>query len=679
MDWYKHFLELAEKYGLPRQFTWLVNFLALPLIIFGSLILGLEIIGAEAPATQIWAACIALGFFWLSVCHHWVRTQSVAKFAVTILLIVAGVVFWEVWILHGNYQLRIPFLVTAALLMVIGVVLGLHDRVPEIARYLGLGLLTIVAALLPGDWYFLANSVLPETVPAGHAGILLAPYDLDREDKERANLRIELRKLIAQSNLKDSARVIDLPRLIPGYSDRDQNLQSAAARQIGINNGALVVAFGTATAPATPHTYIVSVNSVDQDYLPSPMVVRRHSGTGPTNDARYAHASAVAAIALLEIASSNCVRAEQYLANAAKAVQSDDDQPAFLTGIRMLQAGSIVCALQAGKLVPSSRAVDALELYDGVLADVQTAVNLRLRAGIGKGLIYRVLAGYERDPAKIRATLEKAVDAYRKTLSGPEDGANQKLIALAWGNLGVAYEKLALVHNTPEKLSRENLRHAKAAYDEALGILGKAGNTIPKVAADTTRAQLHANLGVTLYQAARRSDTPAADLEKSIEVYELALAGWSSHGMSRIPAAVLATSNLGDAYRELAIHKDATANLKRARDRLEDAASSISTTRSPAIRGEVLYKLGQVHTALGDRTNDESIARRGVVEWACALKIFTDAALIDQASTVALALLERIQKQGLVVVSRMMTTAPSNEAKCEYNAKQTLKLLTAQH
>jgi tetratricopeptide (TPR) repeat protein len=678
MDAYDRIIRFTiENLGLPPVVVKLLADLLFPLIVYGILSEGFEkIIGIEAPAAQIWAACIALGLLWLFVCHHWLRTPNRALAALFGLLALVGICFFKVWLLHGNHHLRIPFLVLAALFFTYPLVFYFSRNPKAPARYLGLALLAVGAALLPEHWYFIVDSVFPEKVSKDRVGILIAPYSLDKEDKERANLRIELKRLIAQSALGGGVQVIDLPRPIPGYPDAEH--QISAAKQIGKNNGAFTVVFGVAGSRRT-YTYIAL--STASPYLPPWIEMTRvDSGAGgPSNDARYVHVSGLVITGLLDIYASDCARAGQRLANADDEVQQlqkteagnqTADQAALLVSIRTLRASSIACELAAGTAAPS-RAAEALALYDEIIANSKAAADLRLNASIGKGLIYRQLAAYESDTYRHRMTLQKAIDAYTAVLSDLEKDARPTLVAAAWQNLGVAYEKMASVDD-----AQGNLKRAEEAHQAALASLASGGR-VSEIEADSARAQIYNNLGVVLYRAARLSSDQVADLERSIEMYKRAIDGWRALDISNSPRVALQKSNLADAYRELAIHKDGMKNLKRARDLLEDGRSAISGKRDVAVLGEILYKLGQVDTAIGDRTNNVTTVTLGMIEWVCALKMFEDVQLIPQALIVKQSLQERMEQHGTVVFRRMITTASLPENSCKYDPDQIMRRLEA--
>jgi hypothetical protein len=98
-----------------------------------------------------------------------------------------------------------------------------------------------------------------------------------------------------------------------------------------------------------------------------------------------------------------------------------------------------------------------------------------------------------------------------------------------------------------------------------------------------------------------------------------------------------------------------------------------------AVLGEILYKLGQVDTTIGDRKNDVSAEKLGVIEWACALKIFDESQRASQALAVIRSLQERMQKYGTPAFRRMITAVSQSEKNiCQYDVDQTVRRLEAQ-
>jgi tetratricopeptide (TPR) repeat protein len=177
------------------------------------------------------------------------------------------------------------------------------------------------------------------------------------------------------------------------------------------------------------------------------------------------------------------------------------------------------------------------------------------------------------------------------------------------------------------KADPASLRQAEEAYTKGLEWLQKAGEgekPITQRSRNRLLASIQNNLGVAQAKQGIR-ERSAAELKRAIASYEEARRSITSAPDPLLEPLLI--SNLAEAYYHLAEHEDRAENLKRARSFLSEALALPGTSNYPAIRGEVLYKFGEVDLALGD-------PRLGVHELACAFDIFDRAGRDDQARIV---------------------------------------------
>ena len=182
-------------------------------------------------------------------------------------------------------------------------------------------------------------------------------------------------------------------------------------------------------------------------------------------------------------------------------------------------------------------------------------------------------------------------------------------------------------------------------------------------------ASIDNNLGIALAKRGIKTDTPA-DLKRAITFY---LQGRSI--LADIPDTELEpllVSNLADAYYDLSGYEDSGLNLDRARNLLIEALSLRGAHDYPAVRGEIIFKLGQVDVAAGGLANNAE-TRRGIQEWACAFDIFDKAGRDDQVGTV----LRSLKRVSSAIVQRSIgdTTPPLPD--CHWDTAKLLQRLAA--
>ncbi|MBV9289193.1 MAG: hypothetical protein JO288_15490 [Hyphomicrobiales bacterium] len=666
---------LSEKTGLPKAVVNALLDLLGPLIILIALRELLEPLDLEPPAAQLVPICLTLCVSWLVLVHYFSGKPGWLSAATALLLLIACVVFYKLWILYHTDEpehpipLRVPFLFFAGAMLVHNVVQqhgvsGLarwlaHRPAPrwriarpldklarhyatatpavwreQSARVIGLclfGLLLVAAIVRPSDWYLIADTLLASPVPEGKVGVLLAPFDKDKNDQARLRLWEDLTDLLGRTpELNRHVMLLQLPRPVPGYAD-DLAEQTETARKIGRYDRGSVVAYGSTTGEYKDYlakTRIVLVEPFP--FLEETLTVPRVVVGPPTNDARVVHMDALMIVGATSFLLGHCTSAEELFTEAAE-VQRDitpkeeaAERTPQASQIALVTANSIGCEVMTG-VAKAGHADDAFRLLDGILSDPASSTELRIAAANSKAFLYRGLAGQSDDAASWKKDLQAAINSLAAVLDAPTAGADPINLAAAWQGLGVAHEELERRIDPKDKPARRRaLAEAKQAYEKAETFLNESASrktAASPVDREELRAVVAANLASLMFHQGLIDQNPE-EIAAAIPIYHRVLSTLTgtTHEMT-------VRDNLGDAYNWLVLdfHRDAKDNLVKARDQYELVLSKFAGPVGPSALADTVGKLGHVDLALAHSGDDSSAEAAGIVNLACARTLFRSA------------------------------------------------------
>ena len=500
----------------------------------------------------------------------------------------------------------------------------------------GIALIVFLAALFrPEDWYLVSDTLLSDRVATGHTGILIAPYDFDKDGTEHQRLSQEVQDLLARdTSLRTQLELELLPRRIPGYPRtgsvalNGENEQAAVARKIAFYLGGSIVAYGADLKKLT-RTKIVTTAGERDLLLPRELEI-----DGPKQDAGMLHFLATTIVGLAEARHFRLASAERYFddaLNAAKALSQTPAgrqslRPATMVMLRLLKGAVIVQQVYVSTAA-RARADEALQIFKEVRDDPASTSYARAAAAVDTGMLWRNLSQFDASPAAHQHDLDEAAAAYMQVLGDIPPDADPFAIATAWNGIGVVYEKLAGRTNELEPLQK-----AEAAYQNALLWQAKTSrgeNARSRSERASLLASVKNNLGIVLTKEGRKTGS-AAKLKLAIAAYGEARAALLEYPDPALEPLLI--SNLADAYTDLSGHENASENLRRARELLLQALA-LPGAAYPAVRGEIIFKLGQVDVVTGG-FQDGPDAWRGVRELACSFDIFHRAGRGDQVRTV---------------------------------------------
>ncbi len=669
--------------GRPQLvLTWIGALVTLLIFLFDIA----EKLGFEQPGSQFLPAVLCAGFAWASLIQHARRWPS-DIFDLLVLAPVAGAFYllsqlWPAYTGENAPLIAVMACFVAATLAVFaGLRLAGSDRRRTIVA-LGVVVLVLAGPLYislfrPQDWYLVKDTLLSEHVPEGRIGILVAPYDRDSDGKLQSNMQEALGRLLSDDkDLASRVVVLLLARRIPGYKAEgvlafdSVDEQAAAARRIALYDNGTVVVYGG--------TFVTRILLVHVPmFLGEQTVVPRIDIPGAPNDVRLVYLKSAAVAGFLALEQKNCKSAEQLFQTAAQeaanvraAVLKQDDRAEAPDPNRLwlMNSTSIACQVMAGTAVQQQ--VDlALERTKAILDGSESDVDTRIVAAINRGAILRNWSLHEQNQGDLAKDLAAAVESYRAVLDPVPDKADPYLVAAAFNGLGVAYEKLA---ETAERA--QNLRRSIDAYKRTMDLLTQAASGIKPPSpgdARTLMATGQGNLGVAYFKLAEsavKQEEAVALLEMGIAMDRNAMA--SRAAFPALPRDALLESNLADAYLSLARFRDRTANLTVARQTLIAALDLPDATSAPAVRGEILFKLGNVDVTAGD-WNDSQPTRRGIAEWACSLAVF-DLASRNHQSAIVLSFLAHLSR---AVVKAALISEPPPVAGCNWDAEAILQRL----
>ncbi len=557
----------------------------------------------------------------------------------------------------------------------LGRLVGAFERrvVPPLRLLAGAGVVALLTLSLPEAvaWF-----ETPRQTAADKVGVWVAKFEGDEANETQQSLTTVL-EAVARGDKALSAfmTINQLPREVALEGSREEQDKAAEEARASVN--ADVLLFGV-YSKAQANVYM-AVRPEYAAFTPFSLIPMLPDvpidKSGPIGGAVYVIGKYVAGFIYGYLG--DCANAErQFLAalDQAQAIASLKDS-LLADDFRVQIATSVTCE-GANGLVDASRLRQAIGVLEAFLSkpeppdDQDLAARLstvRVSASASLGHAYRVLAFFSGEPS--RDDLDRAIGAYKRALTdwaaAPSPSPIQE--GAIRSNLGVAYEKLFDATS-----QSENLKLAVEEHRRAKALLG-----CEEPSTDAPSALLCAtvgnNLGVALQKLALTLDPPNALLKQAIEAYADAVGRLSKSSPAERVDYAHDKGDLADAYRLLAEKEDRDANLRQAREAIEDSLAVIPAEQSPADFAEILYKSGQIKIAVANRAPDDAAERSALADWACSLYLF-DRTGEKGAGTPARAL-NRVRKRvGDEAFLRMLASPPPARL-CPYAPTDILRLV----
>jgi tetratricopeptide (TPR) repeat protein len=648
--------------------NWVLNWLAPVvgiIVVLAELLELPEKFGLEPPRGGLIAGSLAGFLFWVWIIHHAHRWRPAVLWLIGLLAVLFLIEIPRIWLAYiAAPGAQIPALASYAIAIVcvaiflIALSLGYKGRV-NLAVGFG-GVIAVVFLLMgifwPEDWYFLVDTQLVQPFEDGCTGILIAPYDRDADSNEHRRLSEQLLTLLSREQLMRHKLCLKLlPRRIPGYvtsgsvSLLEDTEQEDTARRVGYYLSSRIVTYGVRAGDYTK-TRIVLIGFDKQDLL---FPLHEIDVEGRATDARFLHFLSAEIAGVLEFAAGRYTNAEALfnvaLKDATELPVSVNLNRQPVPQLNLLKGINIAHEIHTA-VAPIARVDDALGLLKSVMDDPNSNARLRMAAANSAGFLLRNLSQSHSDPTLHKRNLDDALAAYMSVLTDIPPDADPYAVAAVWNGVGVVYEKLAEHSADPLR----DLGHAGDAYLKALEWFKKA-DTSKNPGVGTGVAAVANNLAITVMRQATAEHQPER-LKQAIGFFIEARAALKMN--PDIKFEPLMVSNLADAYRHLAEYEDRGKNLIQARSLLAEALGMEGAKSYPAVRGEIIFKFGQVDVAAG-REGGETQIKRGIREFACSFDIFDRAGRAYQVEIVLNALRNVAHETPAIVMQALQeVTAP---------------------